>query len=261
MSSIFTDHENKINVVIHQNRFSDSENSYYGRITRNTVTLEQLIKGILDDNQNTSTGLNAYMLNFAMDRMKSRILAELKAGNAVSLLGLGTLYPTIKGSFTMDADNADVSAIKGKGLTVGFTPSDDTLTVISKLRIGSVSHTLRAPAVNTVVNLATKETGYALSAGKGAELVGSRLKITGEGGGVYFIPVSEAGEMEGDEGAWVHVPEEDILKNYPKSLIFQVPDSLETGKRYVVAVRTLYCGGNTELKTPVTGYSPVVEIA
>ena len=80
MATPYTDHDNVINVVLHQNQFSDDENSYYGRVTRNTVTLEQLIKGILDDNENTNTGLNAYILNFAMDRMKARILAEIKAG-------------------------------------------------------------------------------------------------------------------------------------------------------------------------------------
>ncbi len=260
MANLYTDHGNKINVVIHQNQFSDNENSYYGKVTRNTVTLEQLIKGILNDNQNTNTGLNAYILNFAMDRMKARCIEEIKAGNAVSLLDLGTMYLGIKGSFTIDAGNTDVSALKGKELTVGFTASDDIQKAVSQLKIGSVSLSLKAPAIHSIINLATKEEGKTLAIGKGVELKGNRLKITGINGcGIFFAPVQEDGSVTSDETKWVKVEEENILKNYPKSLIFQVPSTLAAGK-YIIVVRTLYCGGNTTLKAPVTGYSTTVEV-
>lgn len=259
MANLYTDHDNKINVVIHQNQFSDNENSYYGKVTRNTVTLEQLIKGILDDNQNTNTGLNAYILNFAMDRMKARILAEIKAGNAVSLLDLGTLYLGLKGSFTMHTGSSDISALKGKELTVGFTPSEDILNAVSRLKVGSVSLCRKAPAVNTVINLATKEEGTSLGIGKGAELKGSRLKVAGDGCGIFFVPVGTDGTMNTDEESWVQVEAENIFKNYPKSLIFHVPAALAAGT-YAIAVRTLY-SGTTMLKAPVTGYSAPVEVA
>ncbi len=259
MATVYTDHDNKINVVSHQNQFPENENSYYGRVTRNTVTLEQLIKGILDDNQNTNTGLNAYILNFAMDRMKSRILAEIKAGNAVSLLDLGTLYLGIKGSFTMDSSNTDVTALKGKELTVGFTPSEDVQNTVSKLKVGSISQCLKAPAVNNIVNLSTKQESKLLNIGKAVELKGSRLKLTGENSGIWLIPVKSDGTMDTDETKWVQITEENIFKNYPKSLIFQIPPTVTTGK-YQIAVRTTYCGGNTELKTPAIGYSPTVEL-
>lgn len=260
MANLYTDHDNKINVVVYQNQFSDDENSYFGRVTRNTVTLEQLIKGILDDNQNTNTGLNAYILNFAMDRMKARILAEIKAGNAVSLLGLGTMYLALKGSFTMDGSNTDASALKGKSLTVGFTPSEDIQNTVSQLKIGSVSLNLRAPSINSIVNLATKQETKVLSLGKCAELKGNRLKITGDESGIFFAPVTSESEIDSDEGNWIKVPEENLLKNYPKSLIFQVPGTILAGK-YAIVVRTLYCGGNTTRKSHVTGYSSVIEVA
>lgn len=260
MGTPYTDHDNVINVVLHQNQFSEDENSYYGRVTRNTVTLEQLIRGILDDNENTSTGLNAYILNFAMDRMKARVIAEIKAGNAVSLLGLGTAYLALKGSFTVDTDNLDVSALKGKGLSVAFCPSADMQSAVSQLKVGSISLGLRAPSINAVVNLATKSTDRKLSLGKCAELQGNRLKVSGGGSGVFFVPVDETGKTAGDESQWVRIPDDSIVKNYPKSLIFQVPDTLGTETRYVLAVRTLYVGGNASLKSPVTGFSPVVEV-
>ncbi len=260
MANLYTDHDNKINVVLHQNRFSESDNSYYGRVTRNTVTLEQLIKGILDDNQNTNTGLNAYILNFAMDRMKARILSEIKAGNAVSLLDLGTMYLCLKGSFTIDSENTDASALKGKELTVGFCPSQDTQNAVQQVKIGSVSLSLKAPSVNKIINLATKEESSTVLAGKGMELQGNRLKVAGDDCGVFLAPVTN-GVMEPNEESWVKVPEENLLKNYPKSLVFVLPTDLESGKKYVVAVRTTYSGGKTVLKSPVTGYSSVFEIA
>lgn len=259
MANLYTEHDNKINVVVYQNQFSDDENSYYGRVTRNTVTLEQLIKGILDDNQNTNTGLNAYILNFAMDRMKARILAEIKAGNAVSLLDLGTMYLALKGSFTMDGNNTDASALKGKSLTVGFTPSEDVQNTVSQLKIGSVSLNLKAPSINTIINLATKQEAKILSIGKGVELNGNRLKITGDNSGLFFAPINSEDKLDADESNWVKVPEENLLKNYPKSLIFQVPVTLLAGK-YIIVIRTSYCGGNTTLKSNVTGYSSVVEV-
>lgn len=261
MATPYTDHDNVINVVLHQNQFSDDENSYYGRVTRNTVTLEQLIKGILDDNENTNTGLNAYILNFAMDRMKARILAEIKAGNAVSLLGLGTVYLTLKGSFTVDAGNIDVSAVKGKELAVAFCPSTDLQNAVSQLKVGSVSVGLRAPAINAVINSATKSADKKLSVGKCAELQGNRLKVYGDGSGIFFVPVDSEGKSETDESKWIQVPDENIIKNYPKSLIFQIPDTISAESKYLLAVRTLYSGGNTTLKAPVTGFSSVIEIA
>lgn len=195
-----------------------------------------------------------------MDRMKARILNELKAGNAVSLLDLGTMYLGIKGSFTMDAGNTDASALKGKELTVGFTASEDVQSAVSMLKVGSVSLSLKAPAVNSVINLATKKEDKILSIGKGAELKGNRLKVTGEGCGVWFAPLDSDGNRESDESKWISVPEQNILKNYPKSVIIQVPDTITAGK-YQIAIRTCYSGGNSELKLPVTGYSFTVEVA
>lgn len=259
MANLYTDHDNKINVVIHQNRFSDDETSYYGRVIRNTVTLEQLIKGILNSNQNTNTGLNAYILNFAMDRMKERILTEIKAGNAVNILDLGTMYLGIKGSFSINAGNTDVSALRGKKFSVNFTPSEDILNAVSQVKVGSVSLSLKSPAINKVINLATKEESRSLIIGKGAELKGSRLKLAGDACGIFFASVDENGTVNTDEESWVKVEEENIFKNYPKSLIFQVPPALTAGT-YTIAVRTLYCNGQTTLSAPVTGFSAAVEV-
>lgn len=259
MGNLYKNHNNKINVVIHQNYLSEDENSYYGRVTRNTVTLEQLIKGILDDNQNTNTGLNAYILNFAMDRMKSRILAEIKAGNAVSLLDLGTMYLTLKGSFTMNSENSDISALKGNNLSVGFTPSEEIQNAVSHLKVGSISLCLKAPSVNSIVNLSSKKEAKILSAGKCVELKGTRLKVLGENSGIFFAPINSSGETENDESKWIKVPNENLLKNYPKSLIFQVPLSLAEGK-YAIAIRTSYCGGSYSLKELATGFCSVIEI-
>lgn len=259
MANIYTDHDNKINVVIYPNQFSNDENSYYGRVTRNTVTQEQLIKGILDDNQNTNTGLNAYILNFAMDRMKTRILAELKAGNAVNVLDLGTMYLTLKGSFTVAGETPDVSAVQGKSLSVAFSPSESIQDTVSQLKIGSVSATLKGPVINSIVNLTEKKESKDFSAGNVIELKGNRLKISGSSSGVFFAPVNSQGENDSDESKWIQVPEENILKSYPKSLIFQVPAAVSPGK-YVIAVRTSYCNSNTTLKSPVTGSSSKVEV-
>lgn len=260
MNKIYTNHDNKINVVLYSNKFSESGKSHYGRISRNMVSQEQLIKGILGDNENTNTGLNAYILSFAMDRMKSRILEEIKAGNAVNLLDLGTMYLTLRGSFDINKDNADASALKGKKLSVAFTPSDSVLDAVDKLKVGSVSFCIKAPVINSMVNLSSKKETFDFAPGSGIELQGSKLKLMGEKSGIWLVPVKADGSMEETETEWIKISADRILKNYPKSLIFILPENLEAGKKYVIAVRTQFCAGSTTLKSPVTGFSSEINI-
>lgn len=257
MASPYIEHDNMVNVVIRANPFNKEEDSFFGSVTRNTVTQEQLIKGILDENQNTNTGLNAYILNFAMDRMKTQILTEIKNGNAVSVLDLGTMYLCTKGSFKTAKETADVSALKDVQLGVGFTASTDVQNAVDKLKIGSVSHTISTPVINKVINLATKVADGTIKGGKTAEIVGNKLKLMGEPSGVYLVPLDEAQKPTTDETAWIRISDEDILKNYPKSLIVQLPTFEESGALYCVAVRTCFMSGksDTELKKPVTGFS------
>ena len=74
-----------------------------------------------------------------------------------------------------------------------------------------------------------------LSVGKCAELQGNRLKVYGDGSGIFFVPVDSEGKSETDESKWIQVPDENIIKKYPKSLIFQIPDTISAESKYLLA--------------------------
>ena len=252
MSTTFKKADSILSVTLRKNQFSDAENSFVGRVTRNTVTLENMIASISEKNE----GVSPYMIQHVADLLGDEMLRSCQNGNAVDVLGLGTMYIGVAGCVT--GDNPGESSIPG--FRLGFTPSPKAQETLDSLKVDKVVIADSSPVLDRIINVFDQNEERRLLAGKGVKIIGSRLKVAGKQSGIWFAPVGGDGVVSKDEGGWTPVVMETVSCNKPKSLEFYVPDGLADGN-YGIVVRTRYCTANRELKFPVTAISRPVSVA
>ena len=237
------------NVSLYVNPFSE-EKEFYGRVSRNTVTLENLIADITDN----QIGISADMIYHTTNLLMTEIIRKLRLGNAVELFGAGTLYIKVDGS--VKGENPSTSDVQG--FRVGFTPSKDVLDAVSQIKIDSVSVPDTGARINSIINVFDQNNDKTLFRGLGARIKGSKLKISGENCGIFFTPVVDE-EPVTEEAQWTKVDERTVSTNMPSTLEFYVPKTLDTDKKYSIVLKTRFSSGR-ELKVPSIVYSSPVTI-
>jgi len=251
-SSNFKNADSILSVTLRKNQFSANENSFIGRVTRNTVTLENLIASIAEKNE----GVSPYMIQHVANLLGTEMLRACQNGNAVDLLGMGTMYIGIAG--TVSGENPGESSIPG--FKISFTPSSKAQEAVDNLKVDKVIIADSNPVLNRIINTFNQNDNRILSKGKGVKVTGSRLKIVGEDAGIWFAPLDADGNISKDESSWLQVSKETVSSNKPKTLEFYVPDAI-TEADYKLVIRTRYCSGDKELKSPVTAISKTVTVA
>lgn len=73
MPQNFKQAESLLSVTLRKNQLSQDEDSYIGRVTRNTVTLENLIASIRQKNE----GVSAYMIEHVANLLGDEIIFAL----------------------------------------------------------------------------------------------------------------------------------------------------------------------------------------
>ena len=103
-----------------------------------------------------------------------------------------------------------------------------------------------APQISLIENPVAKdnEPKDVLKATFSARITGRKLKVGGEGGGIFFVPavMSEnpgSGEIipSQKEEDWIKVPSDFVTHNADRRLESHLPRDLETGMPYFIAVR------------------------
>ena len=237
--------------VKEQQVFDTGKTVYTVHVTRNTVTIDNLIDSVC---QRRPEYKHYQLKQFAAD-LQEEILASLAAGNAVDLIDLGVLYiAALSALKNRPADEGDIGE-----LTVRFTPSDMVCRAVKNITIDKVVNIDSSPVISAVAGLGTQEE-ETLEAGKVARLSGSRLKLGGAGSFVAFVPLDETGTPVSDESAWLKVDGGFVIRNLPKTLEFYVPGTVSPDKSYRIAVRTNYSAGKTERKSYATSLSRIVQV-
>lgn len=240
-----------LSVTLRKNQFSTDENSFIGRVTRNTVTLENLIAAISEKNE----GVSPYMILHVANLLGNEMMKACENGNAVDVLGIGTMYIGIAGVVT--GENPSESSIPG--FKICFTPSSKAQEAVNSLKVDKVIIADSSPTFDKIVNTFNQNEERILTKGKGVKITGSRIKVLGQDAGVWFAPIEEDGSVSKDETSWTAVNSETISTNKPKTLEFYVPDDL-TESEYSIVLRTRYSSGDKELKTLVSATSKTVTI-
>ena len=247
----FKNADSILSVTLRKNQFSTDENSFIGRVTRNTVTLENLIASISEKN----AGVSPYMIQHAANLLGNEMLKACQNGNAVDVLGLGTMYISVSGTVT--GENPGESSIPG--FKICFTPSATAQKAVDSLKVDKVVIADSSPAFDKIINTFNQNEERILIKGKGVKITGSRLKIFGEDSGIWFAPLDEDGNLSKDESLWTAVQAETISINKPKTLEFYVPDELSPAQ-YSIVLRTRYSSGEKELKNLWSAVSKAVTI-
>ena len=114
--------EGALNVTLHECSFA-KDGSLYGKVSRRTVGLEQIIAYETSKNE----GVSGLMVQHAAALLQDGILSLLSMGYSVNVLGLGTMYLGTQGKITGDKVS-DVPSLCAK-----FTPSTLTSEMAAKV--------------------------------------------------------------------------------------------------------------------------------
>ena len=242
-----SDTGNKLTVTLHKNPF-DAQ-SYIGSISRQTVTLNTLAKRIKEND----AGLSEYTIFNVAGQLKKEALNAIKRGQAVNVLGLGTLYMVPDGTVSLYSPDDALS----KKISLRFTPSSDATDAVSDLKINLVTVSDPAPQINSIMSLPSVDGENVFKAGKAISISGDKLKIGGEDSGIFLCKADDEGNVS--SAAQVQVGERLIVRNKMRELEFFIPSDLAPGS-YRIKLVTRSSGGSTMRKTALTALSDTISI-
>ena len=243
----------KGNVVLFKNMLGKSKGKYFARFVRKTIDDDIIVARIHE----RGVGLEDLTVKAIIGHYKKEVIEALKRGESVNLMDLGTLYIRAAGSA-----NSTESAPSQMSLEPAFSPSKLTAKAISSVEISGASLSLNGPRIEEVVDLFTEKSSLdlaadtsnpdaepelmSLSEGKVAVLRGSKLRIAGDAGGVFFCPLGEDGNPVVDKSRHVAVPK--LSRNKAQELEFFIPTGLEKDTPYRILVSTNYMSPDKSLK-------------
>ena len=246
MQSIDTQRD--ANFAVRLKKCNFGENVYIAQVPRHTINTDQL----LDLVEKHNTGIDRYSVGHAMELLKKEILEQAELGFSVDIMDICKLYiapiNSVK-SLTPEAETVT-------GFEARFSVNDKLKERLKKVSASVTAVTDSAPLISKIENPVNLEAEGKLNLTFSARLRGDKLQVGGEGSGVFFVPCLESGEAETNEAHWVKVQDEHLTHNTKTMLEFYVPRTLDTAKKYFIAVRTAL-RGKTELKTAVTGISKI----
>lgn len=248
----FKNADSILSVTLRRNQFGTDEKSFVGRVTRNTLTLENLIASLSEKN----SGVDSYMIEHVAGLLGDEILAACRNGNAVDVLGLGIMYISVAGS--VSGENPGEASIPG--FKLNFTPSASAQKAVDSLKVDKVVIADSSPAIDSIINTFNQNEERSLFKGKAVKITGLRLKLSVEGSGIWFAPVDDGGNVIKDESEWVKVDMQTLSCNLPKTLEFYVPDDISASE-YKIVIRTRFCTGDKELKSLVSAVSKTVTVS
>ncbi len=228
------------------------DGEHYARVTRNTVTLENMIANINNENR----GLDPYLIQHAATLLQQQILKELSVGNSVNILDLGTLYIAIKGTIKGNKpDAADFPDFIAK-----FTPSALTNEAVSKLVVDKIVFADNTPQISVITDLWTNQENSVISQGKTCKITGNHLKLGGDQYSISFVRCDKDGNEE--EGAVpLEIESSKIFKNTQSELIFFTPELLLIDACYKIRITTMYLNSKQSRKTAVSTDSCLLTVA
>jgi len=220
------------------------------KISRNTVTVENMIASILEENR----GMDPVAFQHAVIMLQEQILKQLKMGNSVNILDLGLLYISVKG--TAKGDNPNKITIPER--IPRFTPSTLLNDSIKSLQIDKVIIADSTPHMDSIINTRTKQENI-LFPGKICLITGDRLKLGGDVYSLCFIPVDENGN-ESTSLPPVAVEDDMISRNTNSILEFYVPETLDPSVKYLIRFSSSFLTKTQSRKTPVVMDSNIITI-
>ena len=258
-------------LILFKNKLGTS-GKYIARFERRTINDDTIVSRIHE----RGVGMDDLTVKAVIGLYKKEVVAALQGGEAINLMDLGTMY--IRATGSSDSKESAASLMK---LEPAFTPSKTCTDAVSLVRINGVNVSDNGPRIESISDLysgltslngedeaggTSSEDGegspepMGLSAGRVVLLKGSRLKVAGKKGGIFFCPVDEDGNAASDRSLYTELPSNRVTRNTLGELEFFIPESLVDGSCYRILVRTNYLSPTKSLKSYREAYSALVKI-
>ncbi len=255
MTTIDTKRETNFAVTLTPSNFG--ENTYVARVPRKTVTTDQILDLVVAHNK----GIDRYQVAHSMELLKKEILEQAELGFSVDIMEICKLYlAPLHGVRSLTPEAETVTGFEAR-----FAVNERLRKRLGAMTAAVTAVVDPAPQISLIENPVAKdnEPKDVLKATFSARITGRKLKVGGEGGGIFFVPavMSEnpgSGEIipSQKEEDWIKVPSDFVTHNADRRLEFHLPRDLETGMPYFIAVRAAERHGVAR-KNPLTGISRV----
>lgn len=246
MESKYKMSDSRLSVTLHTN-YLKKDGSYFGRVSRNVVSLNNLIA---DLEALGTPGIDSFAIEHSAELLKKAVLFNLEQGKCVDLFGLGVLYISTAGRKNR-IQPGDSSV---KGFSVRFRPSEAVQKAAENIQVDKIVLADNSPVLNEVASTWQAARKGELPLGKVVRIRGNNLKLGTKESGIYFVPAAANGATEQDEAKWTKVPPSLVSRNKPTELEFYLPAEIPFAS-YYLAVKTNYGGPVAELKNYARGTS------
>lgn len=187
------------------------------------------------------TELNPSTLRAAIDILHEIALEELLNGASVNF-GPGVFKLAVNGTFSSDKTEWDCNEHK---IILQVSPTTRLYREMENIEVKVRGMAPVKTTINTVKDLATGKINNCLTRGNAVELKGVKLKIAGDSkaNGITVTNTST--------GTITNLTAGHLVANFPKNIIFILPESMEVGE-YQLELTTQYSNGSTLTKQPRT---------
>lgn len=232
--------KSQVIVELYDIHFEGVKNKSLGHVvTTRSVNEEDLVKIAVA----RRTDLNAGTLRAAYEILREVAEEELINGASVTF-GFGHARLGVNGIF----NNDDVKwNPKEHRLYLISSPDDRLRRLMKGTQVKVRGKATVGPIINTITDVASKDTNNFLTIGGMVNMKGVRMKIAGPSpeNGLYLTHL--------DTGVSTFIPPSALAVNHPRSITFTVPASLEPGN-YQLSIKTQFVHSQKYLKNPRTYY-------
>ena len=216
----------------------DDDSDYSAKVKLQSATVEDLADAIIaDGNEYTKATLQAVFTHF-----ENKIRTFVTSGYSVTTDNL-VFIPKIKGTFTKkgawDSDTNSFQCAINASKTFRETLADVTPEFTGYV------NTAGGALIDTVTDATTGATDGTVTEGGVITVTGTKIKVSGDGSGLWLSPAGDDGEYDEDNGG---IEVTVFATNDPSKLIFSLPSDVTLGSYYIV-IKTLYSGSSTLLKS------------
>ena len=219
---------------------TDVTNDYKGVVSTNkSMTISDIAAEIASERTDLREDTIVMAANLIADK-----ITDLVCQGYTVVTGTATYQPSIKGSFTGNTGTWD-DDVNSCACTVSSSQSlKDALAEVSAEFTGYVQSAGNA-RISAVSDATTGATDGTVTAEGIITVTGSKIKVTGDGSGLWLSPAGDDGEYDEDNGG---IEVTVFATNDPSKLIFALPSDVTLGSYYIV-IKTLYSKSNTLLKS------------
>ena len=236
-------------IHLYENGFKNGA-AYFGKYDRKLVSSRVLYARI----QKKNAGTSLHEVQKIVGMLKEVILESIKAGEAVNLMDLMTLYITVNGKI----EGKSIESGNKLPLGVKITPSALLKEATKDISIKNIDYASVNMSIERIFNRFTQEYDGTITKCAEVQLEGKRLKLGGEYAGVWLCPADEKRQIASDESLWIKCPR--ITKNTLKFLSFYVPADVQENARYRILVKTYWKNCSGSLKESKEALSDIVTV-